>query len=70
MAVKLKSPTQIEAMKEAGRVSALALRRVGEAVEPGITTAELDAIAESSAPRAAFRPSRATAAFPAPSAPR
>ena len=46
MAVKLKSPTQIEAMKEAGRVSALALRRVGEAVEPGIPTAELDAIAE------------------------
>ena len=46
MAVKLKSPAQIEAMKEAGRVSALALRRVGEAVEPGITTAELDAIAE------------------------
>ena len=29
MAVKLKSPAQIEAMKEAGRVSALALRRVG-----------------------------------------
>lgn len=47
MDVKLKSPAQIEAMKEAGRVSALALRRVGEAVEPGITTAELDAIAES-----------------------
>ena len=46
MAVKLKSPAQIEAMKEAGRVSALALRRVGEAVDPGITTAELDAIAE------------------------
>ena len=46
MAVKLKSPAQIEAMKEAGRVSALALRRVGEAIEPGITTAELDAIAE------------------------
>lgn len=46
MAVKLKSPAQIEAMREAGRVSALALRRVGEAVEPGITTAELDAIAE------------------------
>lgn len=47
MDVKLKSPAQIEAMKEAGRVSALALRRVGEAVEPGVTTAELDAIAES-----------------------
>ena len=46
MAVKLKSPAQIEAMREAGRVSALALRRVGEAVECGITTRELDAIAE------------------------
>lgn len=46
MAVKLKSPAQIDAMGEAGRISALALRRVGEAVEPGITTAELDAIAE------------------------
>lgn len=33
-------------MKEAGRVSARALRLVGEAVVPGITTAELDAIAE------------------------
>lgn len=46
MAVKLKSPAQIEAMKEAGRVVGAALRRLGEAVEPGITTAELDAIAE------------------------
>lgn len=46
MQVKRKTPAQIEAMAEAGRVSALALRRVGEAVEPGITTAELDAIAE------------------------
>ncbi len=46
MKVLLKTPAQIEAMAEAGRVSALALRRVGEAVEPGITTAELDAIAE------------------------
>ncbi|MDE8702496.1 type I methionyl aminopeptidase [Adlercreutzia equolifaciens] len=46
MSVKLKSPAQIEAMKEAGRVSALALREVGAAVEPGITTLELDAIAE------------------------
>lgn len=71
MAVKLKSPAQIEAMKEAGRVSALALRRVGEAVEPGITTAELDAIAEKVIrSEAAFPPSRATAASPAPFAPR
>ena len=34
-------------MKEAGRVSALALRLVGEAVRPGITTEELDELAES-----------------------
>lgn len=33
-------------MREAGRVSARALRLVGEAVRPGVTTAELDAIAE------------------------
>lgn len=33
-------------MREAGRVSARALRLVGEAVTPGISTAELDAIAE------------------------
>ena len=42
-----KSPAEIEAMKEAGRVSALALRKVGEHVEPGISTLELDSIAES-----------------------
>jgi methionyl aminopeptidase len=41
-----KSPTEIEIMREAGRVSARALRLVGEAVVPGITTAELDEIAE------------------------
>lgn len=46
MTVKLKSAEQIEAMKEAGRVSALALRRVGEAVKPGVSTKELDEIAE------------------------
>jgi len=33
-------------MREAGRVSARALRIVGEAVRPGITTEELDQIAE------------------------
>jgi methionyl aminopeptidase len=46
MAVQLKSPADIEAMKEAGRVSALALRMVGRAVRPGVSTAELDTIAE------------------------
>lgn len=33
-------------MREAGRISARALRLVGEAVRPGVTTLELDAIAE------------------------
>ncbi len=41
-----KSAAEIEIMREAGRVSALALRLVGEAVAPGVTTAELDEIAE------------------------
>jgi methionyl aminopeptidase len=41
-----KSPAEIEIMREAGRVSARALRLVGEAVAPGVTTAELDEIAE------------------------
>jgi methionyl aminopeptidase len=41
-----KSQAEIEIMREAGRVSARALRLVGEAVAPGVTTAELDAIAE------------------------
>lgn len=42
-----KSPAEIEAMKEAGRVSALALREVGRAVRPGVSTLELDELAES-----------------------
>lgn len=42
-----KSEAELEVMREAGRVSARALRMVGDAVSAGITTAELDAIAES-----------------------
>jgi len=41
-----KSPAEIETMREAGRVSARALRLVGDAVRPGVTTEELDQIAE------------------------
>lgn len=33
-------------MREAGRITALALRSVGEAVRPGVTTGELDRLAE------------------------
>ena len=41
----LKSPREIDTMRAAGRITAEALIRVGEAVRPGVTTAELDAIA-------------------------
>lgn len=41
-----KSPAEIEAMQEAGRISAKVLRLVGAAVEPGISTKELDSMAE------------------------
>lgn len=44
--VPLKTPDEIDAMAEAGRLSAKALRKVGEAVKPGVSTAELDEIAE------------------------
>lgn len=41
-----KSLAELETMREAGRITAAALRVVGEAVRPGVTTAELDALAE------------------------
>ena len=41
-----KSASEIEIMREAGRVSARALRLVGEAVAVGVSTLELDEIAE------------------------
>ena len=44
--IKIKSARQIEEMKSAGALSKTALRRVGEAVVPGVTTLELDALAE------------------------
>ncbi len=44
--VVLKSPAEIAAMRRAGHVNALALHTVRQAIRPGVTTAELDAIAE------------------------
>ena len=46
MAVILKSPEEIEAMKEAGRLSAEVLREVGARCVPGVSTLELDQFAE------------------------
>lgn len=42
----LKSPSEISLMREAGRIVALALQAVRESIVPGVTTEELDAIAE------------------------
>jgi len=44
--IQFKKPADIEAMKEAGRVSAKALRKTGALVRPGISTLELDRFAE------------------------
>lgn len=44
--VVLKTAREISIMREACRISAGALKVAGEAVEPGITTAEIDEIAE------------------------
>lgn len=44
--ISIKSNREVEIMKEAGRITALAIRKVGEAVRPGVSTYELDMIAE------------------------
>jgi methionyl aminopeptidase len=43
--IEIKSPEQVARMREAGLVVARTLRVLADAVRPGITTAELDAIA-------------------------
>ena len=43
--IVLKTAREIELMKEACYISAMALKKAGEAVEPGVSTAEIDKIA-------------------------
>jgi len=43
--IVIKNQHEIDIMREAGRINALALAEVREAIRPGITTQELDAIA-------------------------
>lgn len=43
--IVIKSQSELAVMREAGRVNALALGAVREAIRPGITTGELDAVA-------------------------
>ena len=38
------TPDEVELIREAGRIAAQAIERVGQAVRPGVTTEELDAI--------------------------
>lgn len=44
--IVLKTAAEIERMRRAGAVTARALARVAEAIRPGVTTRDLDAIAE------------------------
>ena len=44
--IVIKSPLEIELMRQSGRIVALALQAVRDHIAPGVTTAELDAIAE------------------------
>jgi methionyl aminopeptidase len=44
--IVIKSPQEIAALREAGRINARALEAVRQLIRPGVTTAELDAAAE------------------------
>lgn len=44
--IVLKSPAEIELMKQSGHINALALEEVRKNIQPGVTTARLNAIAE------------------------
>lgn len=44
--IVLKTSRELSVMREACRISAGALKVIGQAIEPGVTTAELDRIAE------------------------
>ena len=57
MDIEIKTPEQIAVMREAGLVVARTLRVLAAAVRPGITTAELDALAEAEIRAAGATPS-------------
>jgi methionyl aminopeptidase len=56
-AIQIKTPGELDVMREAGLVVARTLQSLVEAVKPGITTADLDAIAEESIRSAGATPS-------------
>ncbi|MCW2947816.1 MAG: methionine aminopeptidase type [Actinoallomurus sp.] len=55
--VTLKNQAELDRMREAGRVVGVTLRRVAEAVEPGVSLAELDAIGAACIKEQGARPS-------------
>lgn len=55
--IVIKSNREIELMREAGRIVALAHKRVAEAITPGISTMDLDMIAEKTIREAGATPS-------------
>ncbi|HEY6740582.1 MAG TPA: type I methionyl aminopeptidase [Actinopolymorphaceae bacterium] len=55
--IQLKTPAQIAAMREAGLVVGRTLELLRDAVAPGVTTAELDALAEEHIRRSGATPS-------------
>lgn len=55
--IEVKTPEQLQLMRQAGLVVARTLERVSAAVAPGVTTAELDAVAAESIRGEGARPS-------------
>jgi methionyl aminopeptidase len=55
--IELKTPSQLASMREAGLVVARALRAAADAVAPGVSTAELDAVAAAEIRAAGATPS-------------
>ena len=55
--IKIKSLHEIKLMEEAGQIADMARRACGEAVQPGITTRELDEIARKVIQKAGAKPS-------------
>ena len=44
--IHIKSPAELDIMREAGKINAMALAAVKELLQPGVTTADLNAAAE------------------------
>lgn len=44
--IEIKNPQEVELMRESGRIVATVLKEISQIVEPGMTTADLDAYAE------------------------